>query len=103
MCSAASPITPSLASRSCCHGTSPQACNPQGPARWRERFCNAPLPRIAEFIDYGQVTLGDMDPIGGVAITNDGHNTLATLVCKEGETFAQLLIRLDQVIAKSTR
>jgi hypothetical protein len=79
-------------------------CNPQSrlaqPAG-ENTSVTLPLPRIAEFIDYGQITLGEMDPIGGVAIANDDHNTLATLVRKEGETFAQLLTRLDQATPKA--
>jgi hypothetical protein len=62
----------------------------------------SPCPcRVSRSIDYGQITLGEMDPIAGVAIANDDHNTLATLVRKEGETFAQLLTRLDQAIPKA--
>ena len=59
------------------------------------------LPRIAEFIDEGEITLGQMYPVGCVAIANDGHNTLAMLVRNDGETLAQLLTRLDQAIAKA--
>lgn len=62
---------------------------------------NLRLPRIAEFLDYGQITLGEMDPVGGVAIANDGHNTLAMLARRDGETLAQLLTRLDQALAKA--
>lgn len=60
-----------------------------------------PLPYIAEFIEDGQITLGQMDPIGCVAIANDGHNTLAMLVRNDSETLAQLLVRLDQAIGKA--
>jgi hypothetical protein len=59
------------------------------------------LPHIAEFIDYGEITLGEMYPIGCVAVATDGHNSLAMLVRREGETLAQLLTRLDQAIAKA--
>ena len=59
------------------------------------------LPHIAEFIDYGEITLGQMYPIGCVAVAADEHNSLAMLVRREGETLAQLLIRLDQAIAKA--
>jgi hypothetical protein len=62
---------------------------------------NLPLQRIADFIEDGQITLGQMDPVGCVAIANDGHNCLAMLVRNDGETLAQLLARLDQAIAKA--
>jgi hypothetical protein len=59
------------------------------------------LPHIAEFIDYGEITLGEMYPIGCVAVAADEHNSLAMLVRRDGETLAQLLTRLDQAIAKA--
>ena len=59
------------------------------------------LPHIAEFIDYGEITLGEMYPIGCVAVAADEHNSLAMLVRRKGETLAQLLTRLDQAIAKA--
>ena len=59
------------------------------------------LPHIAEFIDYGEITLGEMHPVGCVAVAADGHNSLAMLVRRDGETLAQLLTRLDQAIAKA--
>jgi hypothetical protein len=58
-------------------------------------------PHIAEFIDYGEITLGQMYPVGCVAVAADEHNSLAMLVRREGETLAQLLARLDQAIAKA--
>lgn len=62
---------------------------------------NLSLPHIADFLDQGEITLGQMDPVGCVAIANDGHNTLAMLVRNDGETLAQLLSRLDQAIRKA--
>lgn len=59
------------------------------------------LPHIAEFIDYGEITLGEMYPVGCVAVAADGHNSLAMLRRRDGETLAQLLIRLDQAIGKA--
>jgi hypothetical protein len=60
-----------------------------------------PLPNIADLIADGQITIGEMYPIGCVAVANDGHNSLAMLRRREGETLAQLLTRLDQAIAKA--
>jgi len=62
------------------------------------------LPNIAELIAYGEITLGDKYPVGCIAIASDEHNKhniLAMLKRREGETLAQLLIRLDQAIAKA--
>jgi hypothetical protein len=52
-------------------------------------------------IEFGEVTLGNKYPIGGVAVASDEHNALAMLVRREGETLAQLLTRLDQAVAKA--
>ncbi len=60
-----------------------------------------PLPHIEELIEFGEVTLGNKYPIGGVAVASDEHNALAMLVRREGETLAQLLTRLDQAVAKT--
>lgn len=71
------------------------------PSAGKNTIVNLPLPHIAEFIEDGEITLGQMYPVGCVAIANDGHNTLAMLVRRDGETLAQLLARLDQAIAKA--
>ena len=59
------------------------------------------LPNIAALIAYGEITLGEKYPMGCIAIASDEHNTLAMLKRREGEPLAQLLIRLDQAIAKA--
>jgi len=59
------------------------------------------LPHIADLIEDGQITIGEMYPVGCVAVANDGHNSLAMLRRRDGETLAQLLARLDQAIAKA--
>lgn len=58
-----------------------------------------PLPHIEELIEFGEVTIGNKYPIGGVAVASDEHNALAMLVRRDGETLAQLLTRLDQAVA----
>lgn len=60
-----------------------------------------PLPHIADLISEGEITIGEMHPVGCVAVANDGHNCLAMLRRRKGETLAQLLTRLDQAIAKA--
>lgn len=59
------------------------------------------LPNIAELIGYGEITVGVLDPVGGVAIASDEDRTLAMLVRRRGETLLQLLARLDQAIDKA--
>lgn len=59
------------------------------------------LPNIESLIEFGEITVGVIRPIGCVAIANDGHNALAMLRRRNGETLQQLLIRLDQAIAKA--
>ena len=60
------------------------------------------LLNIEQLIDgEGQITIGVIHPLRCVAIANDGHNSLAMLVRRDGETLAHLLIRLDAAIAKA--
>lgn len=60
------------------------------------------LPNIEALVDgEGQITIGAIYPIRCVAVANDGHNSLAMLVRRDGETLVQLLIRLDAAIAKA--
>ncbi|MCJ7838021.1 MAG: hypothetical protein MUP61_02240 [Burkholderiales bacterium] len=60
------------------------------------------LPHIEQLVDgAGQITIGAIHPLRCVAIANDGHNSLAMLVRRDGETLTNLLIRLDAAIAKA--
>jgi hypothetical protein len=61
----------------------------------------ASLPHLADLITYGEITLGVQRPLGCIATATDGHNCLAMLVRRRGETLAQLLTRLDQAIDKA--
>jgi hypothetical protein len=56
------------------------------------------MPHIAELIDSGQITVGVMEPVGCVAVASQDGNTLAQLQRRKGETFLQLLTRLDQAV-----
>jgi hypothetical protein len=47
--------------------------------------------------DGGDITIG---PIGCAATATDGHNALAMLVRRDGETINALLRRLDRAIAR---
>ena len=42
-----------------------------------------------------------LEPVGGVATAVDSSNCLAMLVRRDGETFSQLLLRLDLAIARA--
>ena len=59
------------------------------------------LPHIARLVTYGEISVGNKFPIGDVAIAHDGHNSLAMLRRRKGESLTQLLIRLDQAIQKA--
>ena len=59
------------------------------------------LPNIANLISDGEITVGVLRPVGCVATATDGHNCVAMLVRRRGETLAQLLTRLDQAIDKA--
>jgi hypothetical protein len=56
------------------------------------------LRHIAELIAYGEKF-----PMGCVAVAHDGHNSLAMLTRRKGESLIQLLVRLDQAIAKANK
>jgi hypothetical protein len=49
--------------------------------------------------DGGEITLGAVYPIDCAATAADGHNTVAMLVRRDGETLNALLKRLDRAIA----
>ena len=59
------------------------------------------LPNIAELIGYGEITIGMLDPVGGIATAADEDCTYAMLVRRRGESLLQLLARLDQAIDKA--
>ena len=59
------------------------------------------LPNITDLVSDGEITVGVLRPVGCVATATDGHNCLAMLVRRRGETLTQLLTRLDLAIAKA--
>ena len=61
------------------------------------------LPYIGELMKYGQITLGNVRPVGCVAVAHDGHQTVSMLLRREGETVTQLLTRLDLAIGKALK
>jgi hypothetical protein len=50
--------------------------------------------------DGGEVTLGHIGGVGCAATAADGHNALAMLARREGETLNALLKRLDRAIGR---
>ncbi len=50
--------------------------------------------------DGGEITVGPIGPIECAATAADGHNALAMLVRRDGETLNALLKRLDKAIAR---
>jgi len=59
------------------------------------------LPYLEELMQHGQITLGNVRPVGCVAVAHDGRQTLSMLLRRNGETVTQLLTRLDVAIAKA--
>ena len=59
------------------------------------------LPHIEDFINYGQITLGIMEPVGCVAVAGEGRQSVAMLRRRDGETLKQLMTRLDLAIARA--
>jgi hypothetical protein len=52
-------------------------------------------------MQHGQITLGNVRPVGCVAVAHDGRQTVSMLLRRDGETVSQLLTRLDVAIAKA--
>jgi len=58
------------------------------------------LNYLSDFLEYGQITIGHMDPIGGVAIASEGKHVYVMLRRRNGETLDQTMIRLDHAIGR---
>ena len=50
--------------------------------------------------DGGEITLGHLGGIGCAATAADGHNALAMIVRRDGETLSKLIKRLDKAIGR---
>lgn len=50
--------------------------------------------------DGGEITVGAIGPVECAATAADGHNALAMLVRRDGETLNALLKRLDKAIGR---
>lgn len=59
-----------------------------------------PLPNLDDLIDGdGQITIGAVKPVQCAAIATYARQPLAMLVRRDGETFIDLLTRLDAAVA----
>jgi hypothetical protein len=74
---------------------------PKPIVRLRTHSLDQSLPYLEELMQHGQITLGNVRPVGCVAVAHDGRQTVAMLLRREGETVTQLLTRLDLAIAKA--
>lgn len=63
----------------------------------------ASLGNVQAFLDNtrGQITIGETPPIRRAAPAAQGKKARVALVCREGETIAQLLERLDAVLGNA--
>lgn len=60
------------------------------------------LDNVQSFLDNtrGQITIGEIPPIRRAALAAQGKKARVALVCRDGESIAQLLQRLDAALAK---
>ena len=58
------------------------------------------LSYLGKFLEYGHITIGNMQPVGDVAIASEGQRTYVMLKRQRNETLNSTLNRLDQAIAK---
>ena len=60
---------------------------------------SSPWPHIEEFIESGgHISIGRIAPIKCAAVASDDHNMLAALSRNPGETFNELMNRLDRAV-----
>jgi hypothetical protein len=69
--------------------------------RPRTHSLDQSLLYLEELMQHGQITVGNVCPVGFVAVAHDGRQTVSMLLRREGETATQLLTRLDLAIAKA--
>lgn len=66
------------------------------------RSLDQSLPYIAKLLKHGQITVGNVRPVGCVvAVAHDGRQTVSMLRRREEESVTELLTRLDLAIAKA--
>jgi len=55
---------------------------------------------LSDFLQYGSISIGHMEPVGGVAVASEGKHVYVTLRRKPGETLNQTILRLDHAIGR---
>jgi hypothetical protein len=58
------------------------------------------LHYLSDFLQYGCISIGHMEPVGGVAIASEGKHVYVTLRRKPSETLNQTIVRLDHAIGR---
>jgi hypothetical protein len=58
------------------------------------------LNYLPDFLQYGTIEIGYMEPGGGVAIASEAKHVYVTLRRKPGESLNQTIIRLDLAIGR---
>jgi hypothetical protein len=58
------------------------------------------LNYLPDFLQYGTIEIGHMEPVGEIAIASEGKHVYVTLRRKPGETLDQTIIRLDHAIGR---
>jgi len=63
----------------------------------------APFKNIQAFLDKsrGQITIGQIPPIRRATLAAEGKKVRVALVCRDNETVAELLQRLDTSLGKA--
>ena len=59
------------------------------------------FPNLEALIADGEITIGQMYPIGGVAVATDGHNSLTMLRQRPDESLLEIMLRLDEAVKKA--
>lgn len=74
---------------------------PSAPARAADP--TTPFPALEDFVLHGegQISIGEIGPIGCAAVASDHHNMLAALQRRKGETLMQLLHRLETALSRA--
>lgn len=58
------------------------------------------LNYLSDFLQYGTITIGHMEPVGGVATASEGKHVYVTLRRKPGVSLRQAIVRLDTFIGR---
>jgi len=64
----------------------------------------ASFEHIQAFLDHsrGQITIGEIPPIRSAALAAEGKKVRVALVRRDGETVAELLLRLEAALGKTS-